>query len=204
MLSIIIPARNEESRIGDTLQAYGSFFARELPNHEIFVIINNSTDNTLGVVRQHQIKFPRIRYIDINPPGKGLAIIEGFKKSFGDYVGFVDADMSTSPRDFYELYQYKGNIALLIATVPKKIIFPIRFATAYCPAISGLKNLFAKIISILCMTNIANKVSKTGLLYSNILEIFADFFFSEKTFFNGMNEMKNAAKLPINIPIIAP
>jgi len=116
MLSIIIPARNEENRIGQTLQAYGAFFARELPDHEIFVIINNCTDDTIGIVRKYQMKFPKIRYIDINPPGKGLATIQGFKQSLGNYVGFVDADMSTSPKDFFELYQFMGNNDGIIAS----------------------------------------------------------------------------------------
>jgi len=116
MLSIVIPARNEEFRIGDTLQAYGAFFTREKIDHEIFVIVNNSTDDTVGVVKKYMKKFPSIRYIDINPPGKGLATIEGFKLSKGDYIGFVDADMSTSPRDFYDLYQFRGKYDGIIAS----------------------------------------------------------------------------------------
>ena len=116
MLSIVIPARNEESRIGDTLQAYGAFFSRQQIPHEIFVIVNNCSDDTVGVVKKYMKKFPSIRYIDINPPGKGLATIRGFKESKGDYIGFVDADMSTSPRDFYDLYQFRGNYDGIIAS----------------------------------------------------------------------------------------
>lgn len=116
MFSIIIPARNEEARIGDTLQAYGKFFSKQKIDHEIFVVINNSTDNTLNVVKKYKKKFPNIRYINLTLGGKGYAILEGFIHSKGDYLGFVDADMSTLPEDFYDLYKNIGNYGGIIGS----------------------------------------------------------------------------------------
>lgn len=116
MLSIIIPARNEEARIGDTLQAYGDFFSKLKIPHEIFVVINNSSDNTLEVVKEYKKKFPSIRYMDLTLGGKGFAILEGFIHSKGDYVGFVDADMSTLPKDFHDLYKNIGNYGGIIGS----------------------------------------------------------------------------------------
>ena len=57
-VSIIIPAYNEERRILPMLRRYGEYFEdlrkkREL-NYEFLVVINNTTDNTLSVVKNAQ------------------------------------------------------------------------------------------------------------------------------------------------------
>ena len=120
MLSIIIPAYNEEKRIGATLEAYGGFFIdkffKETLHCEILVIINNSTDKTLEIVKEYMKKYKNIGYLNLKPGGKGFALIEGFKIARGDYIGFVDADMSTYPEHFYDLYKNIGSYDGIIAS----------------------------------------------------------------------------------------
>ncbi|MFA5173803.1 MAG: glycosyltransferase [Candidatus Pacearchaeota archaeon] len=109
-ISIIIPAHNEEKRIDATLERYGEFFSdlnkKKKEYAEILVVINNTTDNTEGVVKIMSKKYPIIKFLNLKPKGKGFAIIEGFKDSLAknfDLIGFVDADMSTNPEHFYWL-----------------------------------------------------------------------------------------------------
>src|SRR3989344_7647163 len=107
MLSIVIPTYNEEERIGKTLEEYGKFYlekSSEGLKNEIIVVINNTVDNTLKIVKQYMEKYPNIRYLDLLYGGKGYAILEGFKEAKGEIVGFVDADMATSPEAFYDLF----------------------------------------------------------------------------------------------------
>ncbi len=119
MLSIIMPAHNEEKRIGPTLEAYVNFFSEkkkiENINYEIIVVNNASKDDTSGVIKQYAKKFKKIRYLDLEMAGKGYAVLEGFKVAKGEFIGFVDADMSTPPIAFYDLYRnikgYDGLIA---------------------------------------------------------------------------------------------
>lgn len=105
-LSIIIPAHNEEKRIGNTLKAYSSYFDKKVSasfSYEIVVVINNTKDNTEAVVRKAKQQNARIRYISYKRGGKGFAVIEGFKdalKRSNDLIGFVDADMATPPEAF--------------------------------------------------------------------------------------------------------
>lgn len=101
LLSIIIPAHNEEKRIGETLAAYARFYGR---GTEIIVVLNACKDNTLAVVKKGQVAFPFIKYVDIAEAiGKGGAVREGFKRAKGDLIGFVDADMATSPQEFEKI-----------------------------------------------------------------------------------------------------
>jgi glycosyltransferase involved in cell wall biosynthesis len=121
-ISIIIPAYNEEKRIGDTLRAYGDFFnktkIKNKINYEILVIINNTKDKTEDVVKIARKKNKNIKYLNFKRGGKGFAIMEGFKdalKRQNDFIGFVDADMATSPECFFKLVKnikdYDGIIA---------------------------------------------------------------------------------------------
>ena len=110
-ISIIIPAYNEEKRILNTLESYSSYFEKlrkkNKLNYEILVAINKTNDRTLKIVKSFKKKNKRIQYINLPKGGKGYAITEGFrvllKKDF-DYIGFVDADMATSPEAFYDLF----------------------------------------------------------------------------------------------------
>lgn len=118
MISIIIPSYNEEKRIGKTLDKYCNFLRSKL-DFEILVVLNNCNDNTLEVVKNAMRKHKEIRYLNFKQGGKGFAIIEGFKdvlKRKNDLIGFVDADMSTSPEAFYDLIKNIKNYDGIIAS----------------------------------------------------------------------------------------
>jgi glycosyltransferase involved in cell wall biosynthesis len=111
MISVIVPAHNEEKRIRRMLEGYGSFLAekkkkKEIKNFEILVVINNTQDKTEEIVKEVSKKYREIRYLNFKQGGKGFAIIEGFKdalKRDNSLMGFVDADMATPPEAFYDL-----------------------------------------------------------------------------------------------------
>lgn len=115
-LSIIIPAYNEEKRIGSTLENYVSFFNKNLEDYEIIIILNGCVDNTLEIVNKIAKKNKALKVLEFKEKiGKGGAIKQGFKLAKGDLIGFVDADSSTSPEEFLKLYNnisdYDGVIA---------------------------------------------------------------------------------------------
>ena len=109
-ICIVIPAYNEEKRIGKTLGAYSSYFevlrkGKKL-DYEILVVINNTKDGTEEIVKKYVQLNNRIRYLNLIRGGKGYAVIEGFKdalKRDNDLIGFVDADMATSPEKYFKL-----------------------------------------------------------------------------------------------------
>ena len=120
MLSIIIPAHNEAERISPTLEAYTNFFGKkkyeEGLDFEIIVVDNASKDNTLDIVKEFSKKCRELKWLDFDQGGKGFAIIEGFKVARKEYVGFIDADMSTFPNDFYDLYKNIANFDGIIGS----------------------------------------------------------------------------------------
>ncbi len=105
-LLLLIPAYNEEERIGPVLRRYAEFFRQNYAGHfEIVVVLNGCRDNTLGVVESAAAEFPEIQALEfVNPIGKGGALIEGLKlASRTDLIGYVDADGATAPDAFLDL-----------------------------------------------------------------------------------------------------
>ena len=116
-LSIIIPAYNEEKRIGRTLEDYCCFFCKKYKrNVEIIVVLNRCIDNTLKIVKKYAKRHSQIKYLNLNKSGKGFAIIEGFKIARGDLIGFTDADDSTSAGEFNKLTEKINGLDGIIAS----------------------------------------------------------------------------------------
>ncbi len=96
--SLIIPAYNEEKRIGEVLKAY-----KDVAD-EVIVVANGCTDATVDIVSRFSEKYPNIKLIVFKEKlGKGGAVIEGFRKASHRIVGFVDSDLSVPPEELNRL-----------------------------------------------------------------------------------------------------
>jgi len=94
MVSVILPARNEEKFIEKCLN---SLLNQDYDNYEIITINDSSTDSTGNIIKEYSKKFPKIISVDAKPKpdgwiGKNWACIEGYKKASGDLLLFTDAD----------------------------------------------------------------------------------------------------------------
>lgn len=101
-VDIIIPAYNEAERIAQTLRAW---LVESPADWTITIVLNGCTDNTREVIDEVQRDFTRqaviLEYAEAI--GKGGAIMRGWKHSTAEVVGFVDADLSTSPAEMKKL-----------------------------------------------------------------------------------------------------
>ena len=104
--AIIIPCYNEDSRLKKNI------FSRFLETHldvKLFFVNDGSTDNTLKIIEE--IKHQSINQVQIiNLPeniGKGESVrrgmLEAIEQNQFDYIGYLDADLSTSLDEYYEL-----------------------------------------------------------------------------------------------------
>lgn len=93
-LSLIIPAYNEETRLPETLNKVGSFLASQSYSSEVLIVNNNSTDRTEEVIQEFCSKFPNMRGLFEEKPGKGAAVRCGMLKSRGEFAFMSDADLS--------------------------------------------------------------------------------------------------------------
>lgn len=99
LVSIVIPARNEERRIELTVLA---FLKQTYADLEVIVVNDRSTDGTGPALQRLAWQNPRLRVVDgeETPPGwlgKPWALHQGSRIAQGDYILFVDADIFYAP-----------------------------------------------------------------------------------------------------------
>ncbi len=94
LLSIIIPAYNEEKRLGDSLAQIAAFVEQQDYSVEVIVVNNNSSDATPHIAQEFAAAHPYTRVIHEPRQGKGAAVKKGMLAGRGDYLFICDADLS--------------------------------------------------------------------------------------------------------------
>jgi len=94
LLSIIIPAHNEEKRLPPTLEQVFAFLDRQDYEAEVLVVENGSTDRTYEIAQSFANQHKNLRVIREEGRGKGLAVQRGMLEARGQYRLMCDADLS--------------------------------------------------------------------------------------------------------------
>lgn len=96
VLSIVIPAYNEERRIGPTLVDCVRFLERGSFSYEIIVVDDGSLDRTAELVEELGVAQPTVRLLRMEKnSGKGAAVRSGMLEAKGSLLLFSDADGAT-------------------------------------------------------------------------------------------------------------
>jgi dolichyl-phosphate beta-glucosyltransferase len=109
MISIIIPAYNEEERIGYCLNDLILFLNENEIDAEIIIVNDGSIDKTSEVANSFKER-ARIKVIDLKKnKGKGCAVKTGVAVAMGEVIVFLDADGSTDVNHLKELMDKISN-----------------------------------------------------------------------------------------------
>lgn len=100
LVSILVPARNEEHRI--LRQSLASMLAQNYPAIEVIVVNDRSTDRTLEILREVAESDSRLRVIDGEEPppgwrGKPFALQQALAHARGEWILSIDADILLDP-----------------------------------------------------------------------------------------------------------
>ena len=94
MLSVVIPAYNEELRIARTVREIAEYLSNNHYDYEIIVVDDGSKDKTADAV--DMLKLGNVKVLKHGKNrGKGAAVKTGMLAAKGDYLLFTDADHST-------------------------------------------------------------------------------------------------------------
>lgn len=96
LLSIVIPAYNEERRIEESLKKIFNYLRAQSYSYEVIISDDGSTDETLNIVKSYQSDWPELKILQNPHKGKAPAIISGVNHSKGQFVLFTDVDLSVS------------------------------------------------------------------------------------------------------------
>lgn len=94
LLSIIIPAYNEATRLPESLEQVAAFVTRQKFPIEVLVVNNNSSDNTPNIAQEFARSHTYVRVLDEPRQGKGAAVRTGMMAGKGEYLFICDADFS--------------------------------------------------------------------------------------------------------------
>ena len=108
-LSFVVPAYNEEARLGDSLARLIGFSERQPYSVEIIVVDDGSTDGTAALVRDaggQPAASVTLRVIQHERNrGKGAAVRTGALAAAGETILYLDADLATSPEETPKLLE---------------------------------------------------------------------------------------------------
>lgn len=123
-ISIIIPVKNEQKRIGASLTRLIELFTAKEWEWELIVVDNKSFDNTEKEVKKVQeTKSEAIQLLKSDKEGKGGAVKEGILAAKNNFLLVTDCDLAVSPEHIEEfmaaLEQNRCDIAIATRHHPK-------------------------------------------------------------------------------------
>jgi glycosyltransferase involved in cell wall biosynthesis len=92
LISFVIPAWNEESVLGPTLEALSVSRGRLPEPSEVIVVDDGSTDRTVEIAHQHGARVVTVRHRQISATRNA-----GAREARGDLLIFIDADTIVTP-----------------------------------------------------------------------------------------------------------
>ena len=98
-ISIIVPCYNEEESIPYFYKEINKVSKKMTTDFEFIFVNDGSSDKTIDIIKKHNKKDKRVKYISFSRNfGKEAAIYAGLNLSSGDYVAIMDADLQDPPK----------------------------------------------------------------------------------------------------------
>ncbi len=118
VLSIIVPAYNEEQRLPATLVRMREYLDGRDEPYELLVVDDGSADSTLSMARKIAEDWPQMQVLALaENTGKGAAVRLGMLTAKGEHRIFSDADLSTPIEEIERLRErLHGQCAVAIAS----------------------------------------------------------------------------------------
>ena len=89
LVSVIVPVYNSQEYLYECIE---SLMAQTLKSAEFIFVDDGSTDNSVSIIREYQVKDPRVVLLHQEHGGAGPARNMGINQAKGKYIAFLDSD----------------------------------------------------------------------------------------------------------------
>ena len=106
LLSIVLPAYNEEQNIANTAKVLGELLDSHGIDYELVFISDGSKDGTFDRIKEEAAKNPRVRGAEFSRNfGKEAGIFAGLELTTGDAVIVMDCDLQHPPEVIPQMWE---------------------------------------------------------------------------------------------------
>ena len=115
LLTVVIPAYNEEKRIGKTIERIMSYLEKKKISYELIIVDDGSTDSTIRALKD--LKIINLKVLkNLSNLGKGYSVRKGVLSCKGDYALFSDADLSTPIDELEKFFKFIPEYDIIIGS----------------------------------------------------------------------------------------
>jgi glycosyltransferase involved in cell wall biosynthesis len=164
-IQVVLPAHNEGASIGRTIREFYQVAKDDGFEVSFLVCEDGSTDNTCEVISElaHEIPVTLLSFQERK--GYSHAVIDGFRATTADIVGFIDSDGQCDPADFGKLYKaLEGHDLVVGYRAPRhdplirrvmsgafglvyRRLFPVQLKDPSCPFLLIRKNALQAVMA---------------------------------------------------------
>ena len=120
LLSIVLPAYNEEQNIANTAKVLGELLEENGIEFELVFISDGSKDNTYAEIQKAAAQNPRIKGAEFSRNfGKEAGIFAGLELTSGDAVIVMDCDLQHPPQVIPEMWKKWQDGAEIVEGIKK-------------------------------------------------------------------------------------
>lgn len=115
LFTIIVPVYNEEDNIVRLESELSSFMKTALMKSCVLFVDDGSSDKSEPMLKEVCSRHDNMFYISFDSNrGLSAALKAGIDYSYSDYIGYIDADLQTTPKDFNILLQDAPQYAMVM------------------------------------------------------------------------------------------
>jgi SAM-dependent methyltransferase len=197
VVSVIVPARNEEGNIPQIFDRVPEMGA----GTELIFVEGNSKDDTYGAIEREIAQRPNAKVRLLRQPGKGKgdAVRVGFREASGEVLMILDADLSVPPEDLPRFYEaWRSGRAEFVNGV--RLVYPMEEKAMRFLNFLGNK-FFSLAFSWLLSQNIKDTLCGTKVLSKRDYEVIAAnrAYFGEIDPFGDFDLVFGAAKYNLKL-----
>ncbi|MCR9011208.1 glycosyltransferase [Gabonibacter chumensis] len=114
-LTIIVPVYNEEGNILRLEKELGDFLKSAKVSSCVLFVNDGSKDDSERLIREVCSRNEKFFFMNLaRNGGLSAAMKAGIDHSFSPWVGYIDADLQTTPADFNRLLEYVGGYEMVM------------------------------------------------------------------------------------------